>query len=222
MKKWIFLLGICIPSVLWSQHMSIKNNRIYLGDNTLIYGSRELNRFLTDNLEYNEQSGYSGDYDEQTFKTYPFGLKIVAAGTRGRQNHIENQDKNILIWITFRISPSNKDYLDMERSDFEYKAGKERINIRDYVTYMPDEYSKNHFNADTTLTFSFDMEGKKINDIYGHHKAILMYKRDASFSIRLDCFLTDKGLKDFDSKYLKDIEKMFRFKNEEETEHNNE
>ena len=110
----------------------------------------------------------------------------------------------------------------MERSDFEYKVGKEGINIRDYVTYMPDEYSKNHFNADTTLTFGFDMEGEKINDIYGYHKAILMYKKDASFSIRLDCLLTDKGLEDFDNKYLKDIEKMFRFKNEEKTEHNNE
>ena len=28
----------------------------------------------------------------------------------------------------------------------------------------------------------------------------------------MDCFLTDEGLENFDSKYLKDIEKMFRFK----------
>lgn len=218
MRIYMLLLWIFTAAFIMAQSPT-KTNRISIGKNTVIYGDGKYEKLLNENLEYNELDGYSGDYDSVTFTPYPpFRIKVYFGKyNKNRESHIQDQNQNILIWLNFDSVKDNTDYLERWRSDFEMSVNKGSsppyIRIRDYVTYMPEEYSKRYFNADTTLMYSFDMKGEKINNRYGHHKAILIYKKGKMLT--LNCFLTEEGLNKFNDKYLKDIEKMFQFKIEE-------
>ena len=239
----IFLIGMFCAIALFAQQHRVpaQKERIYLGENVLIKGDWNLDMAIARNLEYTDLPGYSGNYDALSWKIDPFlYLKygdipqqeqkmsrkdkkykrkyeggIISPPKRNCRNHIENQDKNILILLDI-CQINDKDYIEVLRRDFENlqagESGDGIRNLRAYIHYMPTEYSQMHFNADTTLTYHFDMGGKMISNRYGHHKGILIYDKNADMVVRMDCLLTDEGLKDFDSKYLKDIEKMFRFK----------
>ena len=202
MRTWIILLCIVVPTALLAQKVSSKKDRICLGENVLIKGNWDLDMAIAQNLTYTDQPGYAGDYDAQSWD-FPFGIKLVAPGEKGgKANHIENQDKNIVIWLNIQPTDNQLDCAQLLDNGWGTVSN---------VTCMPAEYSRTNFNADSTLTFNLDMAGNSVNDRYNHHKGILICKKNA-LSIRMDCFLTDEGLKNFDSKYLKDIEKMFRFK----------
>lgn len=219
MKHFITLLiGIIFPMAMLAQHRSVpdKKDRIYLGDNIQIKGDWDLLMGIARNLEYIDLPEYSGDYDAQFWNQYPFGIKLVATEMiMSKENHMEHQDKNILIWLSIYETGDNLDCMQLLNKGWEYVSSyidtDKTCFLRDHVTCMPAEYSRTNFNADSTLTFNLDMAGNSVNDRYNHHKGILICKKNA-LSIRMDCFLTDEGLKNFDSKYLKDIEKMFRFK----------
>ena len=202
MRTWIILLCLFVPKALLAQKVSSKKDRICLGENVLIKGNWDLDMAIAQNLTYTDQPGYAGDYDAQSWN-FPFGIKLVASGEKGgKENHIENQDKNIVIWLNIQPTDNQLDCAQLLDNGWGTVSN---------VTCMPAEYSRTNFNADSTLTFNLDMAGNSVNDRYNHHKGILICKKNA-LSIRIDCFLTDEGLKNFDSKYLKDIEKMFRFK----------
>lgn len=202
MKPWIILLWMLLPATLLAQKVPSKKDRICLGENVLIKGNWDLDMAIAQNLTYTDQPGYAGDYDAQSWD-FPFGIKLVAPGEKGgKENHIENQDKNIVIWLNIQPTDNQLDCAQLLDNGWGTVSN---------VTCMPAEYSRTNFNADSTLTFNLDMAGNTVSDRYNHHKGILICKKNA-LSIRMDCFLTDEGLKNFDSKYLKDIEKMFRFK----------
>lgn len=202
MRTWIILLCMFVPTALLAQKVSSKKDRICLGENVLIKGNWDLDMAIAQNLTYTDQPGYAGDYDAQSWN-FPFGIKLVAPGEKGgKENHIENQDKNIVIWLNIQPTDNQLDCAQLLDNGWGTVSN---------VTCMPAEYSRTNFNADSTLTFNLDMAGNTVSDRYNHHKGILICKKNA-LSIRMDCFLTDEGLKNFDSKYLKDIEKMFRFK----------
>ena len=203
-RSIIFLIGMFCSIALFAQQHRVpaQKERIYLGENVLIKGDWNLDMAIARNLEYTDQPGYAGDYDAQSWN-FPFGIKLVAPGEKGgKENHIENQDKNIVIWLNIQPTDNQLDCAQLLDNGWGTVSN---------VTCKPAEYSRTNFNADSTLTFNLDMAGNSVNDRYNHHKGILICKKNA-LSIRMDCFLTDEGLENFDSKYLKDIEKMFRFK----------
>ena len=216
MKRSIILLTGMFFSFVLVQGISVKDkntrkNRIYLGENTIIRKQLKTASIFSNAIIYTEQQGYSGDYDNELFHpSNPFpSIKLVAPGETGKnetkEDHIFSKDKRLLIWLNYG---NTSNYLDK----LAWDSGKSVEDMLKQASYMPQEYARTAFNADTVLTYSIDMEGKKLNRKYKHHKAILMYSKPHKTYLLLHCFLTDKGLKKFDSKYLKDIEKMFRFK----------
>ena len=214
-RSIIFLVGMFF-SFVWVQDTSAKDkntrkNRICLGENTIIRKQLKTASIFSNAIVYTEQQGYFGDYDAELFHpSNPFpSVKLVAPGEKDKkktkEDHIFSKDKEMLIWLNYG---NTSNYLDKLAWDSE----KSVEDMRTQATYMPQEYARKVFNADTVLTYSINLEGKKLNKKYNHHKAILMYSKPYKTYLLLHCFLTDEGLKNFDSKYLKDIEKMFRFK----------
>ena len=166
-RSIIFLIGMFCSIALFAQQHRVpaQKERIYLGENVLIKGDWNLDMAIARNLEYTDQPGYAGDYDAQSWN-FPFGIKLVAPGEKGgKENQIENQDKNIVIWLNIQPTDNQLDCAQLLDNGWGTVSN---------VTCKPAEYSRTNFNADSTLTFNLDMAGNSVNDRYNHHKGILI------------------------------------------------
>ncbi|MDL2223484.1 hypothetical protein LJB98_05235 [Bacteroidales bacterium OttesenSCG-928-M11] len=82
------------------------------------------------------------------------------------------------------------------------------------LTYYPADSAKVMFNADYMVSYPFNMEGKKCQDIYSSTRVIVFGKN--GLDIFLYFVMTEDGAKNF-NKYLTDFKEVLWYNKEENT-----
>lgn len=85
--------------------------------------------------------------------------------------------------------------------------------IKEYIHYLSSGYARDKFNADTVITYPIPLKkGESLRGRYNHCEILLLYKIDKAY-VLFYFFYTDKGYRKR-KKYIQEVEKMLRFKEE--------
>lgn len=123
-------------------------------------------------------------------KTFP-GMNIPATNSQ----HIWSIRATVLFSKNMDASVNGKN------ASFDWKQ---------YVTYYPDALAKEKFNADTAITYNFDLGPKEIyKNKYRHVRMLWLLKRDRGW-VGVYCIYTPKAKKHLPG-YWKAAEQIFKY-----------
>ena len=101
-----------------------------------------------------------------------------------------------------------------KKYDRSYRDNFSMKDMKENVSYYPDEYAKNVFNADTVISYSLPVKrvgwNSSVKWKYSHCEVLMLHKNDLG-PIFFYSFFTKKGYKNRD-KYIDKLEKSIRFK----------
>lgn len=227
MKFLLIFFSTLLPASLSAQWI------VFDTDHEHILSLMDWDALGTMKLEYRPPEGFIGRFDTECFESMPKFKKAHNCFV----SHIESKDSNLVVFYYFpsvftrkdsirykKIFPDFQHYgvdlahfhiidLDLQASLQKDKEWVKR-NRKKYVTYHSQAYAKQAFNADTVISYPINLYGKKLWDRYDRLKAIMLQKNGGGYAV-LYCFYNDRGEKNWDT-YMKSIEKMLRYKEEEE------
>ena len=101
-----------------------------------------------------------------------------------------------------------------KKYDRSYRDNFSMKDMKENVSYYPDEYAKNVFNADTVISYSLPIKrvgwNSNVKWKYTNCEVLLIHKNDLG-PILFYSFFTKKGYKNRE-KYMDKLEKSIRFK----------